>query len=211
MKYPRTFHLPWSEGVSDDDKVIHNLKCFFDKDIVITEKMDGENFSMDNIKTWARSLDSGDHVSRHYVKQIHGLIKHLIPNDMRICGENLHYGKSIFYDNLEDYILIFNIWNNDVCLSWKETVEWCQLLDLKTVPMLYEGKWDNNLIYNLHKSLDTNKTEGFVIRNMDSFKYSEFKDNVVKWVRKDHVCTDVHWMHQKLIPNIKRKNHERIC
>jgi hypothetical protein len=42
-KYPRTYHLPWSPGVNDDDKVISDINIFRDHEVVITEKLDGEN------------------------------------------------------------------------------------------------------------------------------------------------------------------------
>lgn len=46
VKYPKTYHLSWSLGRSDDDKVLHDISCFCDKEIVVTEKMDGENITL---------------------------------------------------------------------------------------------------------------------------------------------------------------------
>ncbi len=42
IKYPRTFHLPWSPGLTKDDKRIENLDGFIGREVVVTEKMDGE-------------------------------------------------------------------------------------------------------------------------------------------------------------------------
>jgi hypothetical protein len=42
-KYPRTYHLPWSLGCTNDDKIIKDLSPFKDMYGVVTEKMDGEN------------------------------------------------------------------------------------------------------------------------------------------------------------------------
>jgi hypothetical protein len=42
-KYPRTYHLPHSPGITDDDKLMPNFMGFKDCEIVVTEKMDGEN------------------------------------------------------------------------------------------------------------------------------------------------------------------------
>lgn len=68
-KYPRTYHLPWSLGRSSDDKVLSNVDSFIGQEVVITEKMDGENSSLyPNGKTHARSLDSANHVSRDWLK-----------------------------------------------------------------------------------------------------------------------------------------------
>ena len=58
-KYPRTFHLPWSPGVASDDKVIESLDAFVGREVVVTEKMDGENSSLySNGHIHARSMDS---------------------------------------------------------------------------------------------------------------------------------------------------------
>lgn len=43
IKYPRTFHFPWSEGVQSDDKVISTLHHLEDRRVIVTQKMDGEN------------------------------------------------------------------------------------------------------------------------------------------------------------------------
>src|SRR5690606_36086297 len=43
MKYPRTYHLPQSPGMNDDDRMLKSLEIFHNREIVITEKMDGEN------------------------------------------------------------------------------------------------------------------------------------------------------------------------
>jgi len=41
-KYPKTYHAPWSEGISRDDKVISSMDNFTGKRVVVTEKMDEE-------------------------------------------------------------------------------------------------------------------------------------------------------------------------
>lgn len=43
MKYPRTFHFPWSNGGTADDCRLTDLSNFHDKSLVYTEKLDGEN------------------------------------------------------------------------------------------------------------------------------------------------------------------------
>jgi hypothetical protein len=46
IKYPRTYHVPWSEGATNDDKINKDMSSFYGKNVVITEKMDGENIVM---------------------------------------------------------------------------------------------------------------------------------------------------------------------
>src|SRR5579863_5868310 len=113
FKYPRTPHLPWSPGATDDDKMLGSIEHFVGKQIVVTEKMDGENTSLYRDHSHARSLDSQMHPSRTMLRQMHATIKHEIPEGWRICGENLFAKHSIHYSNLPSYFLVFGIYNED--------------------------------------------------------------------------------------------------
>ena len=79
FKYPRTFHFAWSEGLSDDDKMLPSSTIFSGKKVVVTEKLDGENTTLYSDHIHARSIDSKHHPSRNWVKVLHGNIKHEIP------------------------------------------------------------------------------------------------------------------------------------
>lgn len=57
-KYPRTYHLPYSLGITSDDKILPNDNIFFNKEIIVTVKMDGENTTITNDKVYTRSIDS---------------------------------------------------------------------------------------------------------------------------------------------------------
>ena len=48
IKYPRTPHLPWSLGATNDDVKQRDLSHFVGKQVVVTEKMDGENTTLYN-------------------------------------------------------------------------------------------------------------------------------------------------------------------
>ena len=170
-----------------------------DKEIIITEKMDGENTTMMADSFYARSLDSNNHPSRNFVKGIWGNIKHNIPIDFRICGENLYAQHSLKYENLPNYFIVFSIWDDTKYLSWDETIEYCELLGLTTVKVLYRGMFNLEMIKNF--KIDTNTQEGFVIRLSSEFLLNNFHKSVVKWVRKGHVQTDEHWMNKFITPN----------
>jgi len=43
VKYPRTYHLPWSPGVTRDDRIMPNYNIFDGQEVMICEKRDGEN------------------------------------------------------------------------------------------------------------------------------------------------------------------------
>lgn len=212
VKYPRTYHLPYSPGATSDDKVMSNLSVFESignsSGIVITEKMDGENTSMYRNYIHARSIEDSNHVSRAWVKSLHGRIKHNIPDGWRLCGENVFAKHSLRYDDLNSYFLLFSIWNeNNICLSWSETEEWASLLELEMVPVLYKGLYKDFNYLNLINSLNFNKQEGFVLRIAESFSYKDFKTHVAKYVRKGHIETSEHWSHEQIIKNsLKHEN-----
>jgi hypothetical protein len=86
-----------------------------------------------------------------------------------------------------------------VCLSVDDTLEWCQLLGLTFVPILYRGQFDLELIKNWQIDLDTQ--EGYVVRKTNAFHYNDFQKNVAKYVRKGHVQTDAHWLSKPVVKN----------
>jgi hypothetical protein len=206
-KYNRTYHLPWSLGSTSDDKFIEDTSVFVGQEFVVTEKMDGENTSMYADKYHARSIDSKDHDSRHWVKGLWGRIKHEIPDGWRICGENLFAKHSIHYDDLESYFQVISIWaENNVCLSWDDTVAISNMMGLITVPVICRIQYNEDFLKKLADSLDLEKKEGYVIRNVRSFGYDEFSLNVAKWVRPRHVTSDSHWMYSAVTPNKLKTN-----
>jgi RNA ligase len=206
-KYPRTYHLPWSETLSSDDKILQGCGFFYDQEVVVTVKMDGENTNMYRDMIHARSVNSVAHPSRDWVKNLHSKVKHLIPYGYKICGENLYAKHSIHYKDLDSYFMVFAVWNHiGQCLSWEETEEWSKKLGLITVPVLYKGKFDMDKIQGLYKKqYQGNEMEGYVVRLARQFDYSDHRYSVAKFVRKDHVKTSSHWLHTMLEKNELKK------
>lgn len=199
-KYPRTPHLPWSPGATSDDKWVDTLEMFQGQEIVITEKMDGENTTMYPDHIHARSIDSRHHPSRSWVKSLHHRVAHLIPQGWRVCGENMYARHSIGYDTLPSYFLMFSIWDDEGrCLGWDETEEWSELLGLELVPVWYRGPWDEARVRAIAPDLETQ--EGYVVRTAQGFTLEGFATSVAKWVRAGHVQTETHWMHAEVVPN----------
>ena len=221
-KYSRSFHLPWSESSTSDDVWWKDCKLFEGKEVVVTEKIDGECTSVySDGHVHARSVDTDHHPSRSWVKKFAGQFAHDIPFNMRVCGENVFAYHSIFYTDLPSYFLVFGIYEGDNCLSWPDTEAWCELLGLNTVPVIYRGIWDEKLIREkwvgkgafptysssvpIPKFPDDFKpcsAEGYVVRLSSSFKTSDFSKSLAKMVRENHVQTDAHWMERKVIPNL---------
>jgi len=195
VKYPRTYHLPWSDGMNDDDRMMASLESFQNQEIVMTEKMDGENTTMYNDHIHARSVNSGSHPSRTWVKNFWSQIRSEIPDGWRICGENLYAKHSIMYNDLKSFFLGFSVWSeSNECLSWDDTIEWFSLLGIQIPNVLYRGAFLPQRILAKQDELDFDLVEGYVVRLTSSFPYKAFSRSVGKFVRRDHIQTNKHWM-----------------
>lgn len=201
IKFPRTFHFPFSEGVASDDKIIRDYSELEGKEIVVTVKMDGENTTMYRDGLHARSIDSRHHESRNWVKGFHSMIQRMIPEGHRICGENLYAEHSIHYDHLRSYFYGFSAWNGSTCLSWDDTMRLFDHIGVHPVPVIFRGIFSEDGIKKIVNSLNINQTEGVVVRLAESFDISEYGTKVAKWVRRGHVQTDEHWMQREIKKN----------
>lgn len=212
-KYNRTYHLFFSPGATNDDRISDSVDTLLGKEIVITEKLDGENTGMKDEGVYARShaTFTTSAWSRE-VRQLHKIkVEDMLGENVFLFGENLEGIHSIEYTNLESYFYIFGVRDNNKWISWSEVEEYSFLLDIPTVPVLFKG------IVNTQKELKTlveslvsqpsslgGPREGIVIRNAVEFDNKDFKENVMKWVRKNHVQTDEHWQRNWKKAKIKR-------
>lgn len=210
VKFPRTYHVPWSENLQNDDRMHQEMIFFLDKEIVVSEKLDGENTSMYTDRIHARSVDSGYHESRNWVKALHGRVKHLLDEGWRICGENMYAKHSIHYHDLVSYFYVFSIWDeNNVSLSWDDVQTYCKILGLSVVPEIFRGTYHTSdalregltAEFEAYKKKSKDPVEGYVIRVVDSYPYREHRLSTAKFVRKGHVQSSDLWMYEKVVPN----------
>ncbi|MFE5092215.1 RNA ligase family protein [Streptomyces sp. NPDC056638] len=200
--YPRTPHLPWSPGATSDDVRIADLSGLTGREIVVTEKLDGENTTLYTGGLHARSLDSAHHPSRGWVKALQGRIGARIPEGWRVCGENMFARHSIPYDGLESFVYGFSVWDGEHCLGWDRTVAFLRELGIPVPPVLWRGVFDARAEKALRALRpDTGRQEGYVVRPADGFDAPDFGRRVAKWVRPGHVRTDTHWMHASVVEN----------
>ena len=201
-KYNRTYHLPYSPGTTSDDKISNDISSLIGSEIVITEKLDGENTGMTNDGVYARShaTFTTSAWSRE-VRQLHDIkVKGNLSEGEFIFGENLEGVHSIEYTNLKSYFYIFGVRDNNIWVPWNSVEEYSYLLDIPTVPVLFRG------VVNTEKELKElverlvlepselgGEREGIVVRSAGMFHNDDFADNVAKWVRANHVTTDEHW------------------
>lgn len=206
VKYPKTMHLPWSPGLQNDDRVMPNLDMMIGREVVVTEKMDGENTTMYRNGIHARSIDGRHHNSRNWVKRFWGEHCLSIPPGTRVCGENVYAQHSIAYDDLDTYFYAFGIWDGPDCLHWDSTRELFKHWGFTPVPTIWRGEFDIAKLREIANDMDLDKQEGYVVRLVESFKFDEFAYAVGKYVRANHVQSDEHWMHKEIIPNGLKEN-----
>lgn len=211
MKYPRTYHLPFSPGATTDDKRLSgNWFSFYKgKTVVITEKMDGENTCMTKYDVFARSHGAPTRspwsINLWGQDGLYWKVKDLIGENEEVFGENLYGEHSIHYDKLTSYFYMFAVLrNNDspVWYAWDDVVLMSEVLQVPTVPVLWRGVFNDEIELEakvnelmLEPSTFGKTKEGIVMRVTDEFPLPEFSNNVCKWVRPNHVQTDEHWTH----------------
>jgi hypothetical protein len=102
-KYPRTYHFQFSEGATSDDKIANDIFNVIGQPIVISEKMDGENSSLEMNGCFARThAHPSTHASADLLKAFHASIKYKIPKGIQLFGENCFALHSIAYTELPD-------------------------------------------------------------------------------------------------------------
>lgn len=208
VKYPRTMHLPWSPGRTKDDRVLSSVAHWIGEELVVTEKMDGENTTVySDGYIHARSVDSGNHHSRNRLRADIQRWAYELPQGWRVCGENLTAVHSIKYEQLPDRFLLFSIWDGNRCLSWDETVEWAELLGLQTPRVIWRGNIDSAeqlqavLTEEWKQIGGGERSEGYVSRLSSDFELRDFHRAVGKFVRSNHVTSAQHWMRRSYEEN----------
>jgi len=207
VKYPRTYHVPFSPGVSKDDRILDSFAAFEGRRVIISAKRDGENTSIySDGYMHARSLETESHPSRNRVRALAAVAGTQLPTGWRLCGENLFAKHAIHYQKLRSFFEVFSLWDErNYCRSWDETVEWAAMLDLETVPVIYDGLFDAELLKTIHRERDEHgdEIEGWVMRTADGFGYGEFKTHVAKYVRAGHVPEHGgHWKRAPVVENV---------
>src|SRR3546814_314838 len=151
LKYPRTYHLPSSPGLQNDDRRLPRLDGYKGRVVVATEKMDGEGSTLTREKTYPRSPDGRPHPSRSWIKAYHAHKAQQIPVNWRISGEGMYAVHSIPYtaanqNALRSYFYGFGVWDeNNTLLAWDQTIEVFQMLDINPASVLYHGPYHDGL------------------------------------------------------------------
>jgi hypothetical protein len=214
-KYGRSYHFDFSPGTTSDDRINKNWRDDVSKfkNILHTEKLDGENNCLNEFGVFSRSHAAP---SRHpwcnYLKEKHSMmVNDLKENNLEIFGENIYAQHSIVYPNIKEHYYVFGVRVLDKWLSWEEVKWYADFFDLPTVPeLLIQPTNDVKLIESTVIDLASKESvfgslengteplvkctrEGIVSRNIEEYSVDDLSTNLMKWVRKGHVNTDEHW------------------
>jgi len=205
VKYPRTYHLSWSQ-MGKDDRQLSDDSMFVGKEVVVSIKLDGQNSTLYNDYIHARSVNGNSHPTMDWLKGYWSQISYLIDDNMRLCGEDLFALHSLKYTNLKSYFYLFSMWINMTCLSWEETEEYAKIIGCETVPVIYKGIYNKEKIISSFNDYDKKiPSEGYVIRLADEFNYNDFRKSVGKYVKPEfrQVVNNSHghWISKKIEKN----------
>lgn len=213
-KYNRTFHFPFSPGATNDDKIATSMDSLIDVSIILTEKVDGSNTSLEADGCFARThAGPPTHASFNLLKALHASVKYIIEPGTQIFGEWCFAKHSIEYSALPNYFLPFAVrylqengehrWG-----SWVDVEMWAGDIGQETVPVLFTGKVSSEKeLKELVESLMLQPSscggirEGVVARIAESFEDKDFSTSVLKCVRANHVQTSDYWRDQEIIKN----------
>lgn len=213
MKYPRTFHFPWSPGGTSDDKIAKDVSRLIGTEIVMTEKVDGSNTCMTREACFSRShAGPPTHASFDAFKAMHDYVKYQIPEGVEVFGEWCFALHSIPYENLPAYFMVIGIREGDRWWAWNKVLRFCGMNGLETVPEVFKGSVENEKhlrdLVVLHAQLPSHisaapkyEREGVVVRFYQEFDDADFSKCVMKWVRANHVQTSEHWKNQAIVKN----------
>lgn len=222
-KYFRSMHFPFSPGTTSDDRITQDYSFLENKEVVILEKLDGENNSICEGGIYARSHGAyAEKPWNNCIWSIHDRIKHQLGEDNFVFGENMYAPHSITYEKLDAFFYVFGVREDGNFLSWDDICLYAGMLNLPTVPVIKRGVFSDikseveEIVKNpsVFGSIDSAEgkpctMEGVVVRTVDGFHQNDSDAHLLKWVRKDHVKTDEFWARRWITANRDQRESMR--
>lgn len=204
-KYPKTLHFPFSPGTHSDDRIARDVDGLVGVEIVVTEKLDGENTCLNKFGVFARSHAAPTRNPwAAYLKPFWECVRRDL-GELEVFGESLYAVHSIAYTGLDSHFYVFAVREGRHWLSWDDVAAYAGALGLPTVPVLFRGTVEANEIRPLIEALacrtsalsdpdlGLSEREGVIARVTRAFDNEAFPESVFKWVRRGHVQTDTFW------------------
>lgn len=201
-KYPRTPYWPWSPSVARGDALHPDPRRFVGEPVVITEKLDGGNTLLHAGEVYARSTSAPSAGKWMAMVKKHHAWKVREP-DVYLYGEDIYGVHSIAYGPVpeSETFYAFALRDGDGAFAPFDKLEsYAMRLGIPVIPVLFRGRFESIGEIRMFMERAHHETsvlggarEGVVMRLAKGFPALEFKNNVCKSVRPDHVQTDEHW------------------
>jgi len=211
IKYPTTHYFNFSPTIMEDLAECVDVNDFLNVPLIITIKMDGSNAKVTRDYVAARNGSQANHKSFDMLKAMHSSFREKIPENLIVFGEWLFALHSIKYEGetaLDSYFQIFGAYmkKERLFLGWDGVEKVAKLLGFPTAPVIGEFRFEKDwqLIRDVVRMGDEvieSGHEGIVVRSKYPFHYGQFGRLLGKYVRPEHVQTDIHWTKNKVIKN----------
>ncbi len=216
FRFPHTPHLAWlGENPLRNDKLLSpsEAKSLLHSKVLVEEKLDGANIGFSTDPSGHISVQNrGQYLSEPFSGQFQKLSAWLAPKAENIAamaadhlilfGEWCAARHSVGYDALQDWFLLFDVYDRKAGKFWssRRRNNLADLLDIYVVPELYKGKitlaelFDNFLKKSSAYS-STELLEGVVIRR----ESEDWLLSRAKLVRSDFSQNiNQHWSRRKI-------------
>lgn len=200
-KYEKTFRIdsPGKRSLTSSE-----LKQLFSGKVIIEEKLDGANTGIIRHKRGFHLQKRGSLVGtseHHQFQFFHAWANNLsynkimnIPVGYIVYGELLRCIHTIYYDNLPDWFIVFDVWDGHKYFNRQEKEQFCNEFGFALVPLIAEGYFSINEIKQLVpvKSQFGPIAEGIVVK-----KYHKNHKNFMKgkWIHPQFYekMDEKHW------------------
>lgn len=205
INYPKTIHIPTSKEVDIDyisSSLLPLLSCDSHQSIIIEEKMDGVGIGIGFCHCLPYIQQRGHIYSLHnlphyltelktWILQKEELLYQLIGEDYIIFGEWLYHKHTVFYDNLPDYFLEYDLYDkqNQYFLSTEQRHRM-----ISSVNQLSDDK-----IHSVYVIKEINQlTVKELSQLIQQHPFSQFKSLGIS------SCFEKHIQYQQQVENIKK-------
>jgi ATP-dependent RNA circularization protein (DNA/RNA ligase family) len=212
VRFPHTPHLALLGSVDvRGDKVLSEeaAEAFLDEEIIVEEKVDGENLGLSLVdgqivaQSRGSYVELGGAVFRGLAAWLHPRVSRIageLGDDLILFGEWCAVRHSVPYDALPDWLLVFDVYDRRIQAFWQldERDLLAEALGLARVPRLGAGRFDMAGLRGLLGPSRVGNTpmEGLVLR------HPEHPGERAKLVRPEFVQgIDEHWRSRPVEPN----------
>ena len=201
-KYPRTPYWPYSPAIGREDGTHPNPSRFVGAAVVVTEKLDGSNTLLHAGNVYARSVSAPSEGKWMAMVKKHHAWKMTDP-DVYLYGEDIYGVHSIEYGPVPEDRTFYAFALQDgtrAFAPFADVEAYANRQGIPVIPVLFRGTFRSvpeirTFLEHAHAEASVlgGEREGVVMRLACGFSGSEFRANVCKSVRADHVQSDEHW------------------